>query len=64
MKEETKNRIRRIFGMQEYCPECGMEIPFLNLGPSGDAWMLESGEYERCSTCGGVKKKVNGQEDE
>ena len=56
LKEETKNRIRRIFGMQQYCPECGFEIPTGHY-PHTDRMMQERGGI-RCGACGGVYIKT------
>jgi hypothetical protein len=59
MKQETKNRIRRFLRMQEYCPECGLEIPY---SPTRfDEECIIEGFYIRCSLCKGAKPKEKEQ---
>lgn len=54
MKEETKNKIRKLFNMQQYCTECKGEIPYQ---PSSlDTRMIEDDMFVRCSTCKGAKR--------
>ena len=51
-----KNKIRRLLRMQEYCPECDLEIP-ARAYPTLDTMMLASGRYVRCSLCNSPKLK-------
>lgn len=55
------NRFRRLFGMQEYCPECGGEIPYKP--SSWDEEAIADGFYIRCSMCRGAKSKENPPDD-
>ena len=49
------NKVRRVFGMKELCPECGGEIPYSPM--SWDEEAIADGSYIRCSVCKGAKPR-------